>query len=143
MWAFMVAMKGKKLSSSLGAADRPEDPEVPGSFLLWHSIDKYPEELAMGNKCGHAKTLLTKFIKDKYQIEDPDVVDAGKDGGSVILLVKKIPALNSSIPIKLFQKGGPMSVLVVSKGAQAALDKLQFDYKLEDVIEEINDPPRP
>lgn len=47
MWGFMTRMKGTKISSPLADPTCPKDPSKPGNHFLWHSIDKYPEELAM------------------------------------------------------------------------------------------------
>lgn len=147
MWGFMTRMKGKKLSSELAAPDRPTDPETEDGSrrLLWHSIDKYPEELAMGNKCNHAKDLLAKAIEEKFNItpqEAVNAIDAGKDGGSVVLLTKSLPQVVSNIPIKLYIRTGQAHILSVARGAQAAINTIGLNFNLEDNLGEINDPPR-
>ncbi len=144
MWAFMVAMKGKKLSSPLADPERPQDPSISDNRLLWHSIDKFPEELAMGTKCNHAKFLLTTYLNTEF----PDIatiqdsIDAGRDGGSVVLCAKEIPALQSTVPVKLYQRMGQAHVLSVSRGAQEKLASMNITFNLEEHLGEINDPPR-
>lgn len=69
-------------------------------------------------------------------------VDAGRDGGSAVLLTKHVEGIMSINPIKLYTRVGQAHLLSISRGAQAVLDEFGLEFNLEEHLGAINDPPR-
>ena len=98
----------------------------------------------MMNKCSHAKSLLVPVIQAKFSISEEaamKTVDAGRDGGSVVLILKHAVAESREI-IKLYSRDGLAHTLKVCPQAQAALNRLGVEFDLEQHVAEVNDPPR-
>ncbi len=145
MWAYLVKMKGKKISSSLAHPDRPRDPEDQLAGLLWHNVDKTNDELALGRKSNYAKSLLVTALQTVYDQLVPEVldkaVDANKDAGSVVLLRRLLPGVTPTTPIKIYTRK-PGDTIAAAAGAQEWLDSIQAPIQLENTLAEVNDPPR-
>lgn len=152
MWSFMTSMKGKKLWSNLADPNsrlnkgHTDVPNEAGEYKLWHSIDKYADELSLSYKCSFARDLVIEFLAKTLRKETTDLekaVDAGKDGGTVVLVTKHIEGFSSKVPVKLYSKSSSANELVVAKDAQEKIKALGLDFDLSDRLGEINDPPRP
>eukprot|EP00959_Pyramimonas_sp_CCMP1952_P339221 7104435-Pyramimonas_sp.AAC.1 len=105
-------MKEDKFSSALAKTDRNPCPLRPGKRQLWHTIDKFPEELACQNRATHAKDLLRPIIQAKWPELPQDTInvaiDAAKDMGSVVLLRKYMPPdVMSRNALKVFMRNFP------------------------------------
>lgn len=111
MWTFLKTMKGKKLPSEHAAADRFPHYTKAGSRNLWHSIDKYPEEIACAARCKHARKVIIAALK----VYDPNLsdedcekaVDSTRDMGSVVLLRKYIEKMGNQAPLRLYMRAFP------------------------------------
>ena len=79
MWAFLVSYKGKKIASSLAAMDRPVSDGDPALRLLWHNVDKYPDELVASRKGNHGKFLLFQALQQVYPDVDIAILDRAVD----------------------------------------------------------------
>jgi hypothetical protein len=145
MWAFLILMKGKKMSSLLAADDRPRDPNDASKGLLWHNVDKYPDELALSRKSLYAKSLLVDAFKAKFPDWDDvllgKALDANRDAGSVVLVRRLLPSGALPTPIKLYRRI-PGDTLGDEPGAQAYLDSIGVVFNLADSLAMVNDPPR-
>eukprot|EP00959_Pyramimonas_sp_CCMP1952_P115144 2407110-Pyramimonas_sp.AAC.1 len=116
-------MKGKKFASTFAHENRPRDARDPAKRQLWHTIDKYPEELTCQNRATHAKDLLKTAISKKWQIlSEPELmqmIDASRDMGSAVLLRKFLPAdVFPRNPLKIPMRNFPTYNLKVMPEAQ-------------------------
>eukprot|EP00959_Pyramimonas_sp_CCMP1952_P407440 8539060-Pyramimonas_sp.AAC.2 len=147
MWDCLVAMKGKKFSSSLAHPARAPDPRHAGRRQLWHTIDKYPEELTCQNRAMHAKDILKTAIATKYPVLNESdlnlMIDASKDMGSVILLRRMLPPeVQPRNPLKILMRNFPSYNLKVVPEGQQWLTANGIQIDLASHMDEINDPPR-
>ena len=105
MWAFLVKHKGCKFAFSLADPLRPRSAEDQSMGLLWHNVDKYPDELALSRKANFAKNLLVESLKTIYVDIDATIlekcVDANKDPGSVVVIRKNLPGVENKSPIQI------------------------------------------
>ena len=124
MWDCLVAMKGKKVSSTLAHPNRAPDPRHADRRQLWHTIDKYPEELTCQSRATHAKDIVKKAIQAEYPNSSDQeltmMIDASKDMGSVILLRRYLPPeVQPRNPLKLLMRNFPFyNLKIVPEGEQ-------------------------
>ena len=112
MWQWMKDMKGKKLESTL--ADPTRDPGLqPGTFKLWHNIDRSIEEVQQSVLVGHARKLLLDAInRELTQPLSTDAsfkaIDMRADRGIVVIQPKHLVGLSVDVahrrPFPVFTK---------------------------------------
>ena len=83
MWAYIKSMKGKKF-------------EYDGN-KYWFTVEKSPQERALASKVNLGyKLLREKLGEQEEDVEDPDVLDADWNRGSIWVHGHKIAAANES-----------------------------------------------
>jgi len=98
MWAFMRKMKGLKLTSDL--ADPSREKDADGKGKLWHTIDKYPEEIELQQRTSMARkvliqALLSSGLPQMDQATAEKCVDGRSDSGLVVLVARHFPGFGS------------------------------------------------
>ncbi|MFM7988809.1 MAG: hypothetical protein ACKPKO_56790, partial [Candidatus Fonsibacter sp.] len=150
MWQWTKDMKGKKLESALADPTR-EGGSQPGTFKLWHNIDRSTKEVQQSVLVGLARKLLLEAVN--RELPQPltseaafKAIDMKADRGVVVIQPKHMVGLRVDVlqrrPFLVFTKAPYANELELHPKANDNLAALGLRLRIDNtLVANANSPP--